>query len=121
MTLYTGCNYADNVFEQVRMYCTSAGEKSDQNRQGIIYRHTRQRVRGGEDTGKVNLRTLNYLPNDDVKPEHSQYMCNICAEILLEYRELVVLIKATSVLGYIYPKNKKDGWNSMYATNFECI
>ena len=96
-------------------------KKSDQNRQGIIYRHTRQRVRGGEDTGKVILRTLNYLPNDDVKSELSQYMCNVCAEILLEYRELVVLIKATSVLGYICPKNKKEGWNTIYANNFECL
>ena len=51
-----------------------------------------KRVRGGEDTGKVILRTLNYLPNDDVKSELSQYMCNVCAEILGEYRELVVLI-----------------------------
>ena len=30
---------------------------------------------GGKDIGKMILRTLNYLPNDDVKSEHSQYMC----------------------------------------------
>ncbi len=95
--------------------------KSDQNRHGIIYRHTSQRVRGGEDTGKVILRTLNYPPNDDVKSEHSQYMCNVCAIILLEYRELVVLIKVTSVLGYICPKNKKERWNTIYDIKFECL
>ena len=64
---------------------------------------------GGKDIGKMILRMLNYLPNDDVKSEHSEYMCNVCAEILLGYWQLVVLRKASKVLGYICPKNKKEG------------
>jgi len=45
----------------------------DQNRQGNINKYTRQRVGWEKDTGKVILRTLNYLPYNDMKLEHFQY------------------------------------------------
>ena len=92
-------------------------KKSDQNRQGIIYRHTRQRVRGGEDTGKVILRTLNYLPNDDVKSEYSQYMCNVCAENFTGVQGTGGTAESKRRLGvHLFKKTKRKG-SILYMTS----